>query len=112
MEVTKLKQVFLYRYLIGKECPHYSEVETNVMIGIYLMNKKYERCSCNTLFEYLSKVHRTPYRKTLLSTIRKFKEDGVIRINGSGINKSLKLNAIGQLYLIELEKKLKGLKFS
>lgn len=108
MKITNIKRVFLFRYVLNKEWPNYTEVQTNVMIGIYLMNQKFERCSCNTLIDYLSKVCRTPNKKTLLSTIRKFKEDDIVRIYGKGAGTKIKLTTDGELYLTRLEEKLKA----
>ena len=112
MKTTNIKRAFLFRHVLNKEWPHYTEVQTNVMIGICLMNEKYDRCSCNTLIDYLNKVHRTPYRKSLLSTIRKFKEDGIVRIYGKGAGTKIHLTTEGQLYLSRLEEKLKRVRSS
>ena len=111
MKATQLKRSFLFRHVLLKQWEHYTEVETNVLIGICLMNNSSERCSCNTLFEYLSKVHRTPYKKTLLSTLRKFKQEGMIRVLGKGPGTKIHLTTAANLYLFELERKLKSLQF-
>ena len=111
MRATNLKRSFLFRYILLKQWRHYTEVETNVLIGIHLMNQKSERCSCNTLFKYLSKVHRTPYKKKLLFILRKFKEDGMIRILGKGPGTKIKLTTDAILHLFQLEEKLRGENF-
>ena len=111
MKITYLKRSFFFRRVLAKGWPKYSEVETNVMIGIYLMNNSFERCSCNTLFAYLSKVHRTPYKKTLLATLRKFKQEGIIRVSCKGPGTKIHLTMEGTLYLIRLEEKLRRVRF-
>jgi len=108
MRVTNLKRSFFFRQILLKREDYYTEVETNVLIGIYLMNNKYLRCSGNTLFKFLSAVHRTPYKKTLLITLKKFKQEGMINKNGKGLSTKIYLTLKGTLYLIELEEKLKG----
>lgn len=112
MKVTQLKRTFLFRYVLLKQWQHFTEVETNILIAIYLMNIKCERCTCNILFKYLSKYHRTPYRKTLLFTIRKFKQDGMIRIIGKGAGIKIHLTIDGNLYLMRLEEKIRGVKLN
>ena len=107
MKFTHLKRSFLFRKILLKEWPHYTEVETNVLIAIYLMKCDLERCSCNTLSAYLSKVHRTPHKKTLLATLRKFKQEGVIRKIGKGPGTKLHLTMDGNLYLMRLEDKVR-----
>ena len=106
MRVTNLKMSFLYRQILLKREDHYTEVETNVLVGIYLMNNKYLRCSGNSLFKYLSTVHRTPYKKSLLQTIRKFNQHGIVRIIGKGACVKIYITMDGNLYLSSLEKKL------
>ena len=106
MKLTHLKQSFLFRNILLKEWPHYTEVETNVLIAIYLMNCDLERCSCNTLCAYLSKVHRTPHKKTLLATLRKFKQEGVIRKIGKGPGTKIHLTMDSIIYLSNLEKSI------
>lgn len=110
MKITQLKRSFLFRYILLKQWQHYTEVETNILMGIYLMNTSFKRCSCNTLFEYLSKVHRTPYKKALLSTLRKFKQEGLIRVLGKGPGTKIHLTNDANLYLLRLEEKLKNLR--
>ena len=112
MKFTHLKRSFLFRKILLEEWPHYTEVETNVLIAIYLMNCDLERCSCNTLSAYLSKVHRTPHKKTLLATLRKFKQEGITRVTGKGPGTRIYLTMDGTLYLIGLEKKLRKTKFN
>lgn len=112
MRATQLKRSFYYRYVLRKEYKPYTEVETNVMVGIYIMNETGERCSCNTLFAYLSKVHRTPYKKTLLATLRKFKQEGIIRVISKGPGTKIHLTIQGTLYLLGLEEKLRNLHFT
>lgn len=107
MKITHLKRSFLFRKILLKEWQHYTEVETNVMVGIYIMNETGERCSCNTLFTHLSAVHRTPYKKTLLATLRKFKQEGIIRLISKGPGTKIRLTMDGTLYLLGLEKKLR-----
>ena len=109
MRLTQLKRIFLFRYVLSKQFDHYTEVETNVLMGIFAMEEKCERCSCNTLLEYLSKMHRTPYKKTLLLTIRKLKENGMIRSINKGPATKIHTTLKGLLHLMELEKKLKGI---
>ena len=104
MRVTNLKRSFLFRKILLKREDHYTEVETNVLIGIYVMNNNYLRCSCNTLFKYLSSVHRTPYKKTLLLTLKKFRQEGMINKNGKGLTTKIHLTLKGELHLYELER--------
>lgn len=111
MKTIQLKRSFLFRHILVKQWNQYSEVETNVLIGIFLMNEGLERCSCNTLFEYLAKVRRTPYKKKLLATIRKLKSDGMVRILRKGPGTNMLLTTDGKLYLIDLEEKLRQIKF-
>lgn len=110
MRVTNLKRSFLCRKILLKREDHYTEVETNVLVGIYLMNNKYLRCSGNTLFKYLSTVHRTPYKKTLFITLKKFKQDGMINKNGKGLTK-IYLTLKGELHLFELERLIMKVRF-
>jgi len=110
MKFTYLKRSFLFRKILLKEWQHYTEVETNVMVGIYIMNETGERCSCNTLFAHLSAVHRTPYKKTLLATLRKFKQDGVIRVTSKGPGTKIHLTMDGTLYLLNLERRIRNIK--
>ena len=110
MKITHLKRSFLFRKILLKEWQHYTEVETNVMVGIYIMNEIGERCSCNTLFAHLSAVHRTPYKKTLLATLRKFKQDGVIRVTSKGPGTKIHLTMDGTLYLLNLERRIRNIK--
>ena len=112
MKFTHLKRSFLFRKILLKEWPHYTEVETNVLIAIYLMNCDLERCSCNTLSAYLSKVHRTPHKKTLLAILRKFKQEGVIRKIGKGPGTKILLTMDGTFYLQRLEEKIRRIKFN
>jgi hypothetical protein len=111
MRATQIKRSFLFRYVLLKQYSNYTEVETNILIGIYIMNERYERCSCNTLFEYLSKVHRTPYKKTLLTTIRKFKQEEMIRVYSKGPGTKIHLTMDGKLYLHNLEERLRRVRF-
>ena len=107
MKFTQLKRSFLFRNILFKDWQNYSEVEINVVIGIYSMNYEFKRCSSNTLFRYLSKLHRTPYKKTLLATLRKFKQEGVIRVTGKGPGTKIHLTMDGTLYLSRIEEKLR-----
>ena len=112
MKLTYLNRFFLFRSILLKQGQHYTEVETNVLIGIYLMNSDLVRCSCNTLTVYLSKMHRTPYKKTLLATLQKFKQDGVIRQTGKGRETNMHLTIEGKMYLFRLEGKISMVRFS
>ena len=110
MKLTYLNRSFFFRSTLLKVGRHYSEVETNGLIGIYLMNCDLIRCSCNTLTVFLSKMHRTPYKKTLLATLRKFKQDGIIRQTGKGRGTNMHLTIEGNLYLFRLEGKVRRVK--
>jgi hypothetical protein len=85
------------------------EVETNVvLIAIYLMNCDLERCSCNTLSAYLSKVHRIPNKKKhCWQHYASLKQEGVIRKIGKGPGTKIHLTMDGNLYLMRLEDKVR-----
>ena len=110
MRATQLKRALLFRYVLNKQRDHYSEVETYILLCIFMMNNSGERCSCNTLFKKLAKIHRTPYKKKLLSIVRKFKEQDLIRSFGKGPGTNLVLSQQGKLHLFDLEEKLRGIK--
>lgn len=112
MEPTQLQRVFLFRSVLNKQYHKYTEVETNIMIGIYLMNKKGEKCSGNTLFVYLSKIHRTPSKKGLLATIRKLNAQEMLRITSKGAGLKIHLRLDGINYLKELEGSLRKVRFT
>lgn len=112
MEPTQLKRIFLFRSILQKKDNHYTEVETNIMIAIYLMSKKLERCSGNTLFVYLSKIYRTPSKKKLLATIRKLKEKEMIEVTSKGAGLKIHLRIKGVNYLMELEDNLRRVRFT
>ena len=92
-----------------KQFDHYSEVETHILVSIYLMNNDGKRCSCNTLFAYLSKIHRTPYKKKLLLIVKKLKEQNRVRGTGEGRGTNLVITEYGRQYLFHLEKKIRGI---
>ena len=110
MRATQLKRALLLRYILMKHIDHYSEVETYILMCIYFMNNNYERCSCNTLFIKLSKIHRTPYKKKLLLIVRNFKEKDLVRCLGKAAGTNLVLSQRGKLHLFELERKLRSVK--
>lgn len=110
MTTTQLKRALLFRYVLNKYFDHYTEVETYILISIYIMNTQGKRCSCNTLFTYLSKIHRTPYKKKMLLIVKNFIEQGRIRVLGKGPGTNLVLTEYGKQYLIHLEKKMRGTK--
>lgn len=112
MNTTQLKRLFLFRVILTKQFENYSEVETNVLIAIYLMNKQFKRCTGNTLLDYLSAIHRTPYKKRLLGTIRRLKTDGMIRLVGKGASSKIVLTLEGDLYLIRLEERMRKIRFN
>lgn len=93
-----------------KQRDHYSEVETYILLCIFIMNNNGVRCSCNTLFKKLSKIHRTPYKKKLLLIVRNFKEQDLIRVLGKGAGTNLVLSQQGKLHLFDLEEKLRCVK--
>jgi hypothetical protein len=109
MQTDHLYRNLLYRYSLKKQFVIYSEFETNVLFGIYVMNRQFQRCSGNTLFKYLSQIHRTPYKKSLLAAIRKFKSDGCIRATGKGSGANIHLTEFGKQHLSELEERLNGI---
>lgn len=111
MRATQLKRSLLFRYVLMKQFDHYSEVETHILTSIYLMNVDHKRCSGNTLFKYLSKIHRTPSKKKLLLIVKKFKEQERVRRYGKGPGTNLVLTEHGKQYLFDLERKLKGIKY-
>jgi hypothetical protein len=76
------------------------------------MNKQLKRCTGNTLLDYLSAIHRTPYKKTLLATLRRLKMDGMIRVVGKGTGSKIVLTLEGDLYLIRLEERLRKIRFN
>jgi hypothetical protein len=112
MQADQLYRNLLYRHALRKQVNRYTEFEINVLIGIYVMNTQFRRCSGNMLFKYLSEIHRMPYKKNLLATIRKFKSDDMIRVIGNGAGTNIRLTEYGRQYLFELEEKLKGIKVS
>lgn len=112
MIATELKRHFLFRKILNKELNHYTEVETNILIGIYIMNIEHNRCSGNTLFNYLSKINRTPYKKKLLLTIRKFKQEGMIKKFGKGAGTNILLTLEAKLNLFRLEEKMRRVRIS
>jgi len=112
MRATELKRNLLFRKVLNKEFNHYSEVETNILISIYFMNIQYERCSGNSLFKYLSKINRTPYKKKLLLAIRKFKQEGMIKVNGKGASTNILLTQDAKLILFRLEEKVRRVRIS
>ena len=112
MKPTQLKRVFLFRSILNKQYGNYTEVEINIITAIYLMNEKNLRCSGNTLFTYLSAIHRTPSKKSLLFTIRKLKEREMIRVIGKGAGLKINLSLQGKIYLMDLEGKLRRIRFT
>jgi hypothetical protein len=112
MRATQLKRILLFRKILNKEVDHYTEVETNILIGIYIMNIEHKRCSGNTLFNYLSKINRTPYKKKLLLTIRKFKQEEMIRTFGKGAGTNILLTLEAKLILFRLEEKMRSVRFN
>ena len=102
MRATQLKRSRLFRYVLMKQFDHYSEVETYILMSIHLMNNQGKRCSCNTLFTYLSKIHRTPYKKKLFMIIKNLKEQGRIRGLGKGRGANLVITEYGRQYLFHL----------
>lgn len=113
MKTTQLTRCLLFRSALQKQINPLTEKETFILICISVMNDQHCRCSGNTLFRYLSKIHRTPSRKDLLSIIRKFKapdgqDDLMIRELGTGPGKNYLLTEGGKRHLFELGKKLKG----
>lgn len=105
-EKLHLKRYLVFRSILMKEFDHYTERELNVLICIDVMAMKEEHCSRNNMFKYLSELHRTPYKKTFLSTIRKFINAGMIRVAGKGANTKIVLTIEGNLHLLRLEEKL------
>ena len=110
MTATQLKRSLLFRYILIKQFDHYSEVETHILISIYLMNNDGKRCSCNTLFAFLSKIHRTPYKKKLILILKKLKEQDRIKSFGKGSGTNLIITEYGRQYLFHLERKIRGIK--
>jgi len=89
-----------------------TDKEIYLLIAIFIFNKQYRRCSGNTLFKYLSGIHRTPSRKDMFSIIRKFKKNNgqapamIIEL-GVGPGKNYLLTEGGKQYLFELERRLR-----
>jgi Mg2+/Co2+ transporter CorC len=116
MRITQITRQFLFRQSLEKINNSASarfgctEKETNFLIGILLMNRNLQKCSGNTLFKYLSKVHRTPNKKAMLATLRRFKNEDLIRQFGNGAGSNLRVTEAGKLFLFGLEKKAKVLK--
>jgi len=106
MQAVQLYRNLIFRYALRKQYLSYTEFETNILIGIYIMNTHAKRCSGNTLFIYLSKIHRTPNKKNLLATVRKFKTDGMIRVLSKGVGTNIRVTEFGKQYLHELEERL------
>lgn len=110
MRIIQLTRCLLFRYVLKKQVESYTEVEINILVCIYLMNNQAKRCSCNTLINYLSKLNRTPSRKKLLYTLRRFKDEGIVRVFGKGPGTNVLLTTLGKIYLNELEDELKGIR--
>ena len=110
MRATQLKRALLFRYVLMKQIAHYSEVETYILLCIFMMNNNGERCSCNTLFRKLAKIHRTPYKKKLLLIVRNFKEQDLVRSFGKGAGTNLVLSQRGKQHLFDLEEILRCVK--
>ena len=103
MKINNLTKCFLFRLALRKTIDYYSEREINFLIGIFLMNKNAKRCSGNTLFTYLSKVYRTPDKKYMLSVLRKFKSEDLIRVLIKGPGTNIVLTEYGKQHLSDLE---------
>ena len=104
-KLSRINQILSMRKLI-KQWGYYTEAEVNVLICIYVMTENVEYCSGKTLFDRLSQFHRTPYKKKFLSTIRKFKQDQLIRTTKKGKISRIHLGIRGYMVLVELEKEL------
>ena len=76
------------------------------MICIYEFNEREELCTRTTIFEYLSTIHRTPYKKKLLATIRKFKNDEMIIITKRGREFHIRIGIHGYLFLSRVDSEL------
>jgi len=112
MQADQLYRNLLYRQALRKQFNSYTEFETNILIGIYVMNAQAMRCSGNTLFNYLATIHRTPYKKNLLATLRKFKKEDRIRGNNAGAGTNIRLTEFGKQYLFDLEERLRSFQFN
>ena len=107
MKLLNIKRALFYRHLVLKQWDHYSELETNILLAIFLMNEDAKRCSSNTLFCYLSKIRRTPYKKKFLIILKQFKSKELIRVFGKGRTVNMVLTLEGKLHLYDLEKRVK-----
>lgn len=108
MTITHLRRSFLFRVALNKTINTHTELETNFLIGIYLMNKDLKRCSGNSLYKLLSNVYRMPDKKKMLGMIRSFKSKGLVHISGNGASTSITLTQDAKQFLFDLEKKLKA----
>ena len=52
------------------------------MIAVYMMNEKNQRCSPNTLFDYLRDIHRQQRKKDLLSHLQLLRKEEMIQKTG------------------------------
>mgnify|MGYP000976757977 CR=1 FL=1 len=110
MKLTYLKRCLLFRSAFKKQIERLTEGETFILLCIYLMNKKGERCSCNTLRMFMASVNHAQRNKNLRAVIRKFKSDGLIRSFGKVVGANIVVSVLGQLHLIGLEKSLRSMK--
>jgi hypothetical protein len=102
-----LDKIFLYRLAMERERYPYTEFETNILIAIRSMNHNAKRCSSTTVASFLAKYHRTPGKQQLLIALRKFKANGLLRVNGVGPATNYHLSGDGQEYLSEIESRLR-----
>ena len=105
-KLTRLNRVLLLRKFLMRQYEQYTEAEVNLMICIYEMNEREECCTRKTIFEFLSKIHRTPYKKKLLATIRKFKKDEMIRITKRARVSHIEIGIHGYLFLSRVDSEL------
>ena len=107
MNITNLKRQLFFKYALNRYADHFSEMESNILIAIFLMNAHYERCSCNTLTLFLSKIKHTPRKQNLIITIKKFKQLDFVRVYGKRNATNILLTTEGNKYVQGLEKQLR-----
>lgn len=107
MNITNLKRQLFFKYALNKYEDHFSEMESNILIAIHLMNSHSERCSSNTLILFLKKIKHTPRKQNLLKVIRKFKQKELVRGYGKRNGTNILLTIEGNKYLHGLEHQLR-----
>ena len=105
-KLTRLNGILSMRTYLSKQWERYTESEVNVLICIYVMNEGAEYCSSKTLFDRLSQLHRMPHKKKFLASLRKFKQQEVIRVVKKGTIARIELRLKGYLFLSRFDNEI------